>query len=266
MRPRISLCEEWSGPNISSEEPRSSSGVTCAHPDGVKFSLIQVSSRSSPSSFGCKNGPVRWSSGPPQRPQDRAKQGTPPNSVSKGEAKIGSSRGAARVCYLTVPVWRWVDRWVDGCSHARSHAAGTSPWRPAVEPRKGMSYGPKAGRTHLQGLRPQTVKGKNSSKARTPRTPQAQGGLRLWVRATGDQATGTCTPGAFSCSRRVAPPSLNAEITCRVPESPHRLFPQGCYPPAPSLDHLHACTSPRSSRLQDLSTAGLLLTREELVR
>ena len=28
MRPRISLCEEWSGPNISSEEPRSSSGVT----------------------------------------------------------------------------------------------------------------------------------------------------------------------------------------------------------------------------------------------
>lgn len=160
MRPRISLCEEWSGPNISSEEPRSSSGVTCAHPDGDKFSLIQVSARSSPSSFGCKNGPVRWSSGPPRRPQDRAKQGTPPNSVSKGEAKISSSRGAARVCYLTVPVWGWVDRWVGGCSHARSHAVGTSLWRPAVEPRKGMSYGPKAGRTHLQGLRPQTVKGK----------------------------------------------------------------------------------------------------------
>ena len=264
MRPRISLCEEWSGPNISSEEPRSSSGVTCAHPDGDKFSLIQVSARSSPSSFGCKNGPVRWSSGPPRRPQDRAKQGTPPNSVSKGEAKISSSRGEARVCYLTVPVWGWVDRWVGGCSHARSHAVGTSLWRPAVEPRKGMSYGPKAGRTHLQGLRPQTVKGKI---LRRPE-PRALLSSRRpsTVGARHHQATGTCTPGAFSCSHRVAPPSLNAEIRCGVPEPPHRLFPQGCYPPAPSLDHSHACTYPRSSRLQDLSTAGLLLTREELVR
>lgn len=80
------------------------------------------------------------------------------------------------------------------------------------------------------------------------------------------QATGTCTPGAFSGSHRVEPPSLNAEIRCGVPEPPHRLFPQGCDPTAPSLDHSHACTSPRSSRLQDLSAAGLLLTREELVR
>lgn len=119
-----------------------------------------MSARSSPSSFGCKNGPVLRSSGPPRRPQERAKQGTPPNSVSKGEAKISFSRGAARVCHLTVPVWGWVDRWVGGCSHARLHAAGTSLWRRAVEPRKGMSCGPKAGRTHLQGLRPQIVKGK----------------------------------------------------------------------------------------------------------
>lgn len=77
------------------------------------------------------------------------------------------------------------------------------------------------------------------------------------------QATGPCTPGAFSGSCGVAPPSLKAEIKCGAPELPHRLFPQGCDPPAPSLDHSHACTSPRSSRLQNLSTEGLLLTREE---
>lgn len=187
---------------------------------------------------------------PPRRPQDRAKQGTPPNSVSKGKAKISSSRGEARVCHLTVRVWGWV--YMGGVAFARiAHVrpglhSGARLWNRGKRCRMGLRQVARISRDYAlrQGR-------ENSSKARAPRNPKAQGDLRLWVRAT-TRLLELCTPGAFSGSHRVEPPEPKRGDQVRSPRASSQTVPSGLRPYSSFPDHSHACTSPRSSRLQDL--------------
>ena len=142
-----------------------------------------------------------------------------PSASCKGEAKISSSRGMARICHLTVPG--------GVCAHL---PPGTSHSRPAVGPRKGMSCGQSRSHPFPEPC-PQVVKGKGHS-GRSPgtATPRA--------------------PGLFRFSPE-AVLGLGAEVRREAPKPPPRMPALGCDPPASPRDHSLPGSFSKSSQMQE---------------